>query len=169
MKKLIFSIAALCCCTLMTMAQGKMGTVDIQAIYSLMPEKAQAEATLKVTSDQYKKEYATVQAEFDKKYADYQALAGDVTTPSTIKERRMQEIQENDLKIQAFLRDAKADLEKREKALIQRIKAKINDAVKAVGQEGGFTCILDSSSGTIVYTGLDAIDVTPLVKAKLGL
>ena len=49
------------------------------------------------------------------------------------------------------------------------IQEKIMTAIKAVGEENGFTYILDVNSSTIVYTGKDAIDVTPLVKDKLGL
>lgn len=169
MNKIICSLAVLCCCSFMAVAQGKIATVDVEAIYNIMPEKAQAQATLKVTSDQYKKEYATVQEEFDKKYAVYQALAADATTPATIKERRMREIQENDRKIQEFLREAKSDMEKREKDLTESIKAKIKNAVEEVGKDGGYTYILDISSGTVVYSGIDAVDVTPQVKAKLGL
>lgn len=81
----------------------------------------------------------------------------------------MQEILENDQKIQAFLKAAKADLKQRQESLEKPIKAKLNEAVKAVGQEGGYTYIIDNSTGNVVYSGSDAIDVTPLVKAKLGL
>ena len=148
-------------------AQNKIATVDVKAIYDVMPEKLEAEAQLKATSEQYQKEYKAVQDEFNQKYAAYQAL--DASTPVTIKERRMQEIQENDQKIQQFLNEAESDLEKREKELSDPIKAKILSAIKSVGIEGGYTSIIDSSKTSLVYTGADAIDVTVAVKAKLGL
>ena len=90
-------------------------------------------------------------------------------TPATIKERRMQEIKENDQKIQQFLNQAESDLKEREKALNKPILDKINAAIRAVGNEGGYTYIIDASQSSIVYTGSDAIDVTGAVKAKLGL
>ncbi|MCI5980746.1 MAG: OmpH family outer membrane protein [Sodaliphilus pleomorphus] len=148
-------------------AQSKVATVDVEAVYNAMPEKMEAEAQLKAVSQQYKAEYESVQKEFNQKYADYQAL--DPSTPSTIKERRMQEIQESDKKIQAFLKQADADLAKREQELNAPIKAKIAQAIKTVGSEEGYTYIIDSSKGTIVYAGADAVDVTAKVKAKLGL
>ena len=40
-------------------------------------------------------------------------------------------------------------------------------AIKAVGKENGFTAIFPE--GAAIYTGDDVIDITPLVKAKLGL
>ena len=81
----------------------------------------------------------------------------------------MQEMQESDKKIQAFLKQADADLAKREQELNAPIKAKIAQAIKTVGSEEGYTYIIDSSKGTIVYAGADAVDVTAKVKAKLGL
>ncbi len=165
MKRLM--IALIAAAPLCLAAQNKIATVDVQAVYNAMPEKLEAEAQLRNVSQQYKHEYETVQQEFNQKYADYQAL--DASTPSTIKERRMQEIQENDKKIQAFLKQANADLDKREQELNAPIKAKINAAIKAVGDELGYTYIIDSSKGSIVYTGTDAVDLTSNVKAKLGL
>ena len=49
------------------------------------------------------------------------------------------------------------------------IQEKILTAIKAVGDENGFTYIFDLTSPSIVYTGKDAVDVTPLVKQKLNL
>lgn len=163
-------IALLIAAPLCLMAQtAKIGHVDIKAIYNAMPEKAQAQAQLEAFSKQYQIEYNTVQEEFNKKFADYQALAVDAATPATIKERRMQEIQESDHKIQRFLNKADADIAAKEKELNAPILEKINKAIKAVGAEGGFTYILDISSTPVPYTGPDAIDLTPQVKAKLGL
>lgn len=45
----------------------------------------------------------------------------------------------------------------------------VAQAIKTVGSEEGYTYIIDSSKGTIVYAGADAVDVTAKVKAKLGL
>ena len=163
-------IALLIAAPLSIMAQtAKIGHVDVKAIYDAMPERVEAQDQLRAFSQQYQNEYNTVQDEFNKKFADYQALAADAATPATIKERRMQEIQESDHKIQRFLNKAEADIAAKEKELNAPIMKKINDAIKAVGAESGFTYILDVATTPVAYTGPDAIDVTPLVKAKLGL
>ena len=49
------------------------------------------------------------------------------------------------------------------------IQQKINDAVKAVGQEGNFTFIFPNEQGLLLYTGTDVVNVTALVKTKLGI
>ena len=80
---------------MMVMAQNiKLGKVDKVAIFNAMPEKVEAEAQIKLLSDQYQKEYDLLRAEYNRKYADFQAMAIDNKTPGTIKERRMQELQE---------------------------------------------------------------------------
>lgn len=163
-------IALLIAAPLSIMAQtAKIGHVDVKAIYNAMPERIEAQDQLRAFSQQYQNEYNTVQDEFNKKFADYQILAADAATPATIKERRMQEIQESDHKIQRFLNKAEADIAAKEKELNAPIMKKINDAIKAVGAEGNFTYILDVATTPVAYAGPDAVDVTPLVKAKLGL
>ena len=47
------------------------------------------------------------------------------------------------------------------------IQQKLFDAVKAVGAEGDFTFIFPN--GQALYQGASVVDVTDMVKAKLGL
>ena len=83
-------------------AQG-IAVYDAQAVFQAMSERADAETQLQATSARLQQEYKQMQADFDRKYADYQTLAADATTPTSIKERRMQEILEGDKKIQTFI------------------------------------------------------------------
>ena len=46
---------------------------------------------------------------------------------------------------------------------------KIQKAIDAVGKEKGFTYILDVATGTTVFIGDGAVDVTKDVKGKLGI
>lgn len=169
MKKLIVMTLVALLPLLAVAQQQKIATVDVQAIYELMPEKAAAEASLQATSAQYQREYESVQQEFGQKYAAYQAISANASTPATIKERRMREIQDGDKKIQQFVAQADSDLQARERELTAPIRAKISEAIAAVGREGGYTYIIDVSGGRLAYSGPDAIDVTDAVKQKLGL
>ena len=47
--------------------------------------------------------------------------------------------------------------------------AKLMDSIKSVGAEGKFTYIFDLAYPIVIYQGAPSEDVTPLVKAKLGL
>ena len=154
---------------LLMMAQARIGIVNSQQLFDLMPEKADAEARLKTLSEQYHSEYMLLQGEFDKKYADYQTVAGDASYPETIKERRVQELQESDKKMREFERRAADDIANLRTTLTKPITDKIQAAIRAVGEQGNFDLVLDTAVTPVAYTGANTIDITSMVKALLGL
>ena len=154
---------------LMLMAQAKIGIVNSQQIFDLMPEKATAEAQLKTLSDRYHAEYELLQAEFDKKYADYQTVAADASMPETIKERRVQELQESDKKMREFERRAADDITAHREALTKPITDKIQAAIRQAGEQGALDVVFDTAVTPVAYTGPATIDLMPMVKALLGL
>ena len=164
-----FLIIAVALLPLMLMAQARIGIVNSQQIFDLMPQKAQAEAQLKKLSDQYHSEYLMLQGEFDKKYADYQTIAADASMPETIKERRVQELQESDKKMREFERHAAEDIAASRAALLQPITDKIQAAIRQAGEQGSFDLVLDTAVTPVAYTGPGTIDITPMVKTLLGL
>ena len=142
----------------------KIAVVNIQNVYDACPEKAAAQAALSELSQQYKQEYKLMQDDFGKKYADYQRLANDPKVSATINE-----IQDEDDKVKQFLQQVDKELADKKAELNKEIYAKINAAVKAVGEAGDFTYIFDISQTPLAYTGPTAIDLTQLVKERLGL
>ena len=108
-----------------------------------------------------------IQEEFTKKYKEYMAL-GD-TIPETIRARRMQEVQDSQSRIESFREMAAQDIQKQQEALFAPIQQKLMDAIKSVGAEGKYTYIFDLAYPIVIYQGAPSEDVTPLVKAKLGL
>lgn len=167
MKK--FLVIAMALMPLMLMAQAKIGIVNSQQLFDLMPEKVAAEAQLKALSDRYHAEYQMLQGEFDKKYADYQTVVADASMPETIKERRVQELQESDKKMREFERRAAEDIAAQRTALTQPITDKVQAAIRTAGEQGNFDLVLDTAVTPVAYTGPATIDITPMVKAILGL
>ncbi len=153
---------------LAVMAQTRVATVDMKAVFDAMPEKVEAESQLKLLSDRYEEEFNSLRQDFKRKYSDYQSVANDPTVPQTIKERRIQEIQENDRKISEFEREARKDIDAQQESLLAPIKAKLNEAVKAVADAEGVAYVLDSSVG-VVYQGAGAINLTDKVRRFLGI
>ena len=167
MKKILVMTMALL--PLMLMAQARIGVVNSQQIFDLMPEKAAAEAQLKTLSEQYHAEYVLLQNEFDKKYADYQTVAADPTMPEAIKERRVHELQESDKKMREFERRVADDIAAQRAALTKPLTEKIQAAIRTAGEQGGFDLVLDTAVTPVAYTGPATVDITPMVKAILGL
>ena len=147
----------------------KFGYVNTSEIFNVMPDKATAENTLKSVSDKYEAEFKNLQDAFQKKMADYEAADKDATTPQAIKDRHQQELQDDYMKIQNFQQTAAQDLQRQQDTLLAPITQKIQNAIQAVGAEGGFTFIFDQAAGAIIYTGSNAEDVSGKVKAKLGI
>ena len=164
LKKILLAIVIALPCT--ALAQ-KFGVVDGEAIITAMPEMTTIQNQLNDASKKYEDEFAKLTEEMNKKVTEFQALDKDTATPESIKERRMQEIQELDAKIQQFRQTASQDLQRQQQQLMAPVEQKITDAIKAVGQEGAYVFIFQQQIP--IYVGTAVTDVTPAVKAKLGI
>lgn len=167
MKRIILSI--LVALPLVAMAQVKLGVVNSADVFNAMPEKAKAEQLLQQRSDKVKAESTRIQEEFNNKFADYQEIASDAATPETIKERRIQELQKLDNEIQEFLAKEKAQHEAFRDELMKPILDKIQETIEDIGEEEGMAIVFDTAKTPVAYTGPYTEDITPKVKARLGL
>ena len=165
-----FMLLAVMATTLCLGAQAqKFGYVNTNEIFNVMPDKVTAENSLKQVSDQYEAEFKRLQDAFQKKMTEYEAADQDPNTPQAIKDRHNQELQEEYMKIQNFQQTASQDLQRKQDELIAPITQKLQNAIQAVGAEGGYTFIFDQAAGSILYTGANAEDVSAKIKAKLGI
>ena len=168
-KKFLF--AAVCICSLSFVSQAqqalKFGTVNSQEIFMLMPEKATAEQTLQDINKKYEDEFVKIQEEFTKKYKEYMALGDKIA--ETIRASRRHGVQESQSQIESLREMTAIGSEYRQEGLVAPIQQKLMDAIKSVGAEGKFTYIFDLAYPIVIYQGAPSEDVTPLVKAKLGL
>ncbi len=139
----------------------KFGVINTEALIAELP---QVQATIEASSQRYQAEFQKLKSEFDKKYTEFQQL--DNGTPQVIRERRLQEIQELDQKINQFRKTVTEDLQRQENELMEPIRNNVTAAIQSVGIDGDFIIIFENTP--TVYTRSDVVDVTPLVKAKLG-
>ena len=167
MKRILIIMTALL--PLMLMAQARIGIVNSKQLFDLMPEKATAEAQLKALSDKYHAEYELLQAEFDKKYADYQTVAADASMPEAIKERRVHELQESDKKMREFEQRAADDIAARRETLTKPLADRVQAAIRRAGEQGAFDLVFDTAVTPVAYTGPNVVDITMMVKALLGM
>jgi len=133
-----------------------------------MPEYITAKTEIENLAKQYEADLLSMQQEFQKKYEDYQKNGA--TLPENIKQRREQELQDMDTKIRQSYQDNQQELAKAQDEKMQTVTLKVLDAIKAVGQEGGYVYIMNMTGGVIPYISTTlSTDVTAQVKAKLGL
>lgn len=143
----------------------KIAIVNSQEIIPNMPEFVDMQKQLTALEAEYKKELQVMESEYNKKYADFIAQQDSLT--DNIKARRMQDLQDINERSQNFVQLSRQQYEKKNQELFVPIQEKLKKAIKEVGDEKGYTYILDPQ--VVFYTGNAAIDATPFVKAKLGL
>ncbi len=146
----------------------KFGHIKSMDVVTVMPEYTKAQTDIQAMQKQYEEEIKRANEEFTKKYTEFQQQQADL--PKNIQERRQKELQDLSEKGMQFQQDAQQQLQKSYAEMMEPIYKKVEDAIKAVGTEGGYVFIFDVNRTDIPYIS-DTLttDVTAAVKAKLGL
>ncbi len=145
----------------------KFGHIKSQEILTALPEYAKAQTDIQAMQQQYENEMKRAQEDFQKKYTEFQQEQANM--PKNILERRQNELQQLSERAMQMQQDAQQDLQKSWMEMLEPIAKKIDDAIKAVGQEGGYVYIFDLNATQIPFVNETlSTDVTSAVKAKLG-
>ena len=142
-----------------------LGVFAQESKIQAMPEFATMQKQMADMEAKYKNEMQVMQDEYNKKYSDFVAQQDSLT--ENIKMRRMQELQDMEQRTQNFIQISQQDFQKKQGELFTPIQDKLKNAIKAVGDEKGYTYILDPQ--IVLYQGNTAVDATQFVKAKLGI
>ena len=146
----------------------KFGHIKSQEILLAMPEYTKAQTDIQTMQKQYEDDMKRVQEEFQKKFTAFQEEQANL--PKNILERRQNELQQLQERGMQMGQDAQRELEKAWMEMLEPIAKKIDDAIKAVGQEGSYVYIFDLSSTQIPYVRETlSTDITGAVKSKLGI
>lgn len=164
MKKLLL-LSLMAIVPMFAMAQMKFATVRLQEIFEMMPETIEANKTLAELAKKYEAENKTIKKEYEIKYTDYVKSRNNM--PQNIRARREQELMQISQAIEEFMMVAEKDIKQQQELLMLPIKAKLMEAVKAVGDEAGYAFIIDDAQ--MLYKGVNFDDITVFVEAKLGL
>lgn len=146
----------------------KFGHIKTQEILVAMPDYIKAQTDIQTMQKQYEDEIKRASDELTKKFTAYQEEQANL--PKNIQERRQKELQELNQKGMQMQQDAQQELERSWMTMLEPIAKKIDDAIKAVGQEGGYVYIFDLNATQIPFVNETlSTDVTSAVKAKLGI
>jgi outer membrane protein len=144
----------------------KIGHIDFAKLYQMIP----GQDTIKTKYDKFQKELSD---EFNKSQAEYTTKLDEYTkTKATLsniilqtKEKEIQDIQQ---RLQAFQESAQQSLQQKQNELMAPSIAKANKGIADVAKENGFSYILNTTDGVLLFfDGGD--DIMPLVKKKLNL
>ncbi len=143
----------------------KIGYVNSQELFALMPEVKTAQARIDSLSTQYETMFANMQEEYKKKLAEYEQKSATMTDA-------MKQIQEEELyglqqRIQTAYQTAQQDIQTKQQEFLVPIREKMMKAIKNVGDKNGYTYIFDSLA--MLYTATNAENLLEPVKKELGI
>ena len=162
MKKMILMLAL--ALPMIASAQ-KIGHVSSQEIMAVMPETKKMAERLDSLQNVYETQLANMQEEFNKKLTEFQQQQATMT--AGVREFRQQELAEMEQRTQMFYQTVQKELQAKQVEFLQPVQAKLLEAIKKVGEAQGCTYVMDKAG--MLYIAPDALDLTPAVKAELGI
>lgn len=148
----------------------KFGHINAQEIITVMPEYTKAIADLQALEKKYTAELERTQAEFNKKYQEFQQAMAKDSLPANIAERRQKELQDMAQRQEQFQQEASQGMQKAQGEMMAPIYKKLDDAIKAVGAAEGVVYIFDLARTQIPYINEAlSINLTTKVKTHLGI
>ncbi len=145
----------------------KIVYINSAALLSSMPEKINADSSLSKFARSFQDQIDIMMKEYQTKGQQYQA--NEKTMSEAMKEVKMKEIQDLQNRIESTQQSAQEKVQQKKQDVYAPVLDKADKAIKAVAKEKGYDYILDiSANGTVVF-GKEEYDITPIVKAKLGI
>ena len=145
----------------------KFGHIDISQLIQIMPERASALATLEASAKEYEDVLATMQAELQKLFEDYQANA--TTMSDLVRQAKEEDMQTKNQRIETFRAKADQEISQKQQELMKPIFDKVDTTISTVAKELGLIYVFDVSSRVVLYKSNESVDLLPLVKKKMGI
>ncbi len=149
-------------------AQQKFGHLNSGNLLQLMPEVKVANDSLKLFGDAMGAKQEAMAKNFQAAVESYQKDHDAGTLTQLQMQAREADLQKMQSEGQEFEKSVQNIVNVRRQQLLDPILNKVDEAIKAVGKEGGFAMIFDTSTGAALFAS-DSEDVMELVKKKLGL
>jgi outer membrane protein len=162
----IFIVFMLSVSLLQAQSKLKVGHINSSELLQMMPGKDSAQDALIKYATDLEQQLTMMTNEFETKYQDY--LANETKWTQLVKNDKQKELTSLQNRITEFQEQAQEDLQMKEAELIEPLLRKAQDAIQDVAKEKGYTYILDTSSGAVLYFE-DSDDILPLVKKKIGI
>jgi len=143
----------------------KLAYINTSQVFALMPEVKDADAKLAAKQEQIKKDLAAIEAEYNKKVEEFKASTVEPTPAVTAdRQKQLEQLQE---RFQSYSQTSDAEFQQLRQNLLTPVQQKLQQAIKTVGDEQGYTYILEV--GAVPYISTKAVDAAPFVKTKLGI
>ncbi len=167
-KAPFFLFALFISATLCAQTAPKYGHMNLGILLELLPDTKTADDAIKAyagkltaTDDSLGRALQAAAETLQKEYDS------GILTPLQAQQRQA-ELQKQQEFIQKFEQDAQQMVSTKREELLKPILSKVDEAIKAVAKENGYSMIFDTSTGAMLFAS-ETEDVTALVKKKLGI
>ncbi|MCK4549549.1 MAG: OmpH family outer membrane protein [Candidatus Krumholzibacteria bacterium] len=170
MTRLTVIVLALCMLTAAAVpasAEIKIGYIDTVKIFANYKETIEAEEVYKKEVEVWKKQAEEMETELARMREEIQSQSLMLSAEKLEEKRLVFDQRMKDY--QKYMQDIfgeTGEAARRNKELTEPIVEKINGIIEIVAEEEGFTLVLDSSQGVIVYADKE-IDITDMIIARL--
>jgi outer membrane protein len=168
MKRLSFILPFLFLCIAASAQQVQIGYFSFEQVLRELPEYAKAKQDLAALKAKYEAEAQKGEEEFQRKFVDF--LQGQKEFPQAIMQKRQAELQNLMDAGVTFRVKSQELIAQAEKDLMHEATNRLNQALREVGAEYGYVCILNTDNNSCPYINPAlGVDVTELIRQKLGL
>ncbi len=168
MKKALV-ILTMVCAAFAVKAQTKVGHINSSLLIESMPEADSIQKKLAVEQEQWKNIVDDKDREMRSKYAAFLEISEDPSVNKTLKEIKMQEVENLQKQFQELQQRANTELQRKQEELLQPLLEKVRAAISEVAKANGYAYVMETSEGSGVIYSNPQFDLLPLVRAKLSL
>ncbi|MGI9161045.1 MAG: OmpH family outer membrane protein [Saprospiraceae bacterium] len=166
-KTFVLTLGLLLSGTLLVSAQ-KFGYTNSAALLTQLPEVKQADSDLKAFQTQLTKKGQEMVKELQEKAESLQRKQDQGTISPKDYETQAATLQAEQDSIGKYEQEVYAKLAEKREELFKPILDRVNQAMVDVAKENGYQLVFDTSTQILLYAD-ETLDVTALVKAKLGI
>jgi outer membrane protein len=146
----------------------KFGHINSDELIRALPEFDTANAKLEKFRQELVNTLELMTVELNNKSDSYNKESKNLT--DIVKQTKEQELIDLNRRIQEFQTNAQEQLQNKQVELFQPIYTKVDQAIKDVGKENGFTYVFDIAKGSLLYFDeTKSTNILTLAKSKLGL
>ncbi|MBC8033962.1 MAG: OmpH family outer membrane protein [Chitinophagaceae bacterium] len=167
MKKLLTVVlvaAGLLLVNSQTQAQTKIGFVNTEELFSVLPDARKADSALQQYQEVLKKTGEDYQQELEEKAKKFNTDSTKMTAVQKESERR--KLQDLYSRVVNYNQEAQQQLQQKQQELIAPLQKMVNELVNKVAKANGYTHVFSREALLVVP---DGDNLLPLIKKQLGL
>ena len=147
--------------------KSKIGYINTNELWALMPEKTVADDQLKKMESEMVAFLQNEQKTLQEGIVVFQRDSANMS--DLVKNQTYQKLVQQQENIQKLPEEANKELVAKQEELYQPIRKKMQDAIDKVAAENGYDYIMDAAFGNLVYVKNEGDNIISLVKIKLDL